>query len=61
MNDARAGDLLNSQYATVYNFIESGFDENWIEVERLERIIGLVEGRRSERKIRTVQEKSIVK
>jgi hypothetical protein len=44
--------------------IVSGFDECWIEIEQIERserIIGLVEGRRNENRTRTVQGKSIVK
>jgi hypothetical protein len=32
----------------------SGFDEYWIEMERLERIIGLVEGRRSENRNKNI-------
>jgi hypothetical protein len=33
--------------------IVSGFDEYWIEMERFERIIRMVEGRRSEIRTRT--------
>jgi hypothetical protein len=65
VNDARAEDLLlticnGDLFGDVISIV-SGFDEYWIEMERLERIIGLVEGRRSENGTRTVQGKSIVK
>ncbi len=50
------GDLLGDVISIV-----SGFDEYWIEMKRLERIIGLVEGRWSEKRTRSVQGKSIVK